>query len=194
MYLSKNSIEFFFVCGTSTLKQIIIQSTENYSLNQPDTVIHELPSIIKTIAKGKREYDLIAWIIDNPFIKSDALSTDQKLPVNDLTNAYSIYHTNNVNYYDSINQPLLLQIRLISYRLGAYCLCPVSRFFLLMSLYNDSMFKIHNPNNSPSFENLEKFFNYTNVKKTLPFQKNIAQDNYHSYILVYGLLCLYAKE
>lgn len=195
LYLSKSTIQSFLVSGKSTLKQIIIQSTDTYVLNEPNTIIHELPALIKTIEKNNWKFSLVTWIIDNPFIKSTLLSADQKLPVNDLTSAHSIYNRNNLIYCDSINQALLLQIRLISYRLKTYCFCPISRFFLLLSLYNNPLITIqNNANKDFSLENLEKVFNYINVKKTLPFQKNIAQENYHFYILVYGLLSIYGKK
>lgn len=195
LYLSKNTIQSFLVSEKSTLKQIIIQSTDTYVLNEPNTIIHELPALIKTIEKNNWKFSLVTWIIDNPFIKSTLLSADQKLPVNDLTSAHSIYNRNNLIYCDSINQALLLQIRLISYRLKAYCFCPISRFFLLLSLYNNPLITIqNNANKDFSLENLEKVFNYINVKKTLPFQKNIDQENYHFYILVYGLLSIYGKK
>lgn len=195
LHLSKTAIECIFVCGKSTLKNITIKSTVTYSLNQSDTIIYEIPSVIQTIKKYNYSHDLIAWVINGPFIETTRLDPNEKLPTNNIKIAHHIYHENNTYYADAMSQALLLQIRLISYYLNAYCLNPISRFFLLKSVYNMYFFNLNNSAiESFSPTSLEQFFNYKNVQKIIPLQKNIDPENYHSYILVYGLLSIYAKQ
>jgi hypothetical protein len=199
LQLSQTDIECVFVCGRSTPNNIVIESSINYSFNQSEMIdnhIYQVPSIIQTIKRHNYHNDLVAWVINEPLIESFLVDPSKKLPKNDLATARSFYHQkNSVNYYcDSISQALLLQIRLISYGLDLYCLSPVSRFFLLLSLYNNHAFNCNN-NKNESFpqKTLEQFFSYNNAQKIIPFQKNIDQKNYHSYILVYGLLTLNVK-
>lgn len=200
--LLQTGITCIVVDGSSTPHTITIESKVDYTFNQTDFIsnhICHVPFIIETIKKQNCQNQVIAWIVDKSLIESSVIKreTDKECLKNDITKARMLYHDkNHLNVYcDTISQALLLQMRLIAYGLKTYCLSPLSRFFVLSYVYNNHLFNEHNKGTDiPSIEILENFFTYKNTQKIIPFQKNIAEKNYFSYILIYGLLKFYLNE